>query len=160
MEDRLKELEEPKIKDLPEFMQLRAWHKVDKQFYYLKYSKLCSKSAFNYGCYGWVGKDQDYPIQSPFNCKSQWETPQRPTGLKDKDGNLIYEGDLLWNLDYPDDAYVLKVVWDKEYCRFRVEHYIGSGEFENMCDTDDILESIHFYELAGNIYETPELLEA
>ena len=79
----------------------------------------------------------------------------RYTGLKDKNGKEIYEGDIV--SFYNDEEYRFKstnalVIYDS--AAFMLEHkklgkeYLGEIDIENMC-----------IKIIGNIYENPELLE-
>ncbi|MGU8572136.1 YopX family protein [Clostridium perfringens] len=79
----------------------------------------------------------------------------RYTGLKDKNGKEIYEGDIV--SFYNDEEYRFKstnalVIYDS--AAFMLEHkklgkeYLGEMDIENMC-----------IKIIGNIYENPELLE-
>lgn len=73
------------------------------------------------------------------------------TGLKDKNGKLIYEGDIL---DY--DHGIGEVVWN--FYAFNIMGYYCSYENYptlafNECPNPQIP-----YEIIGNIYENPELL--
>lgn len=74
------------------------------------------------------------------------------TGLKDKNGKEIYEGDVV--LDYYDGEDAFIVEWDKDIASFRLTgtDHIASVSFDNF-DPDIDLEVI------GNIHENPELLE-
>jgi len=83
------------------------------------------------------------------------------TGLLDKSGKEIYEGDILvFHLDFYTDAgdiggrehivenkYV-QVKWEQESCSWILSNFGG----RLMQDTN--------YEIAGNIYENPELLSS
>lgn len=70
------------------------------------------------------------------------------TGLKDKNGNLIYEGDIV---KFKTELFgkPKQIIWDE--C-----HYILKDTFIILCD----MEIKQFgLEVIGNIYENPELLE-
>ena len=74
------------------------------------------------------------------------------TGLKDRNGTKIYEGDIV--LDYYDGEDTFIVEWDKDAVSFI------------LTDTDNII-CVNFYdyfpdkelEVIGNIHENPELME-
>lgn len=84
------------------------------------------------------------------------------TGLKDKNGNLIWENDILHNGNY----FVVK--WNAPCARFDIvlnnSHNIPMGKWEPMiCDwkTNDFKEyrKAIDYEVIGNTFDNPELLE-
>lgn len=64
-------------------------------------------------------------------------TVMQYTGLKDKNGKEIYEGDILID----ENAHSMEVVWNSARCRF-----------------DPVPFCWHVFEIIGNIYENPELL--
>ena len=79
------------------------------------------------------------------------------SGLKDKNGNEIYEGDVCRWTD--PEAFDGEIISDVFIARYSDEFLKWIGENNNSYDdlyefTDD-----RQLELIGNIYETPELLE-
>ena len=85
------------------------------------------------------------------------------TSLKDKNGNLIWENDILHNGNY----FVVK--WNESCSRFDIVlnkfHNIPIGKWEPMiCDwkTNDFKEyrKAVDYEVIGNVFDNPELLES
>ena len=107
--------------------------------------------------------DWDCVCQTAFNCTRKegnkmqryglmylvFTTPQRfiplqCTGLRDKNGMLIYEGDIIKGLCID---YICTVVWKEAEFALKSEYgsYIGFNTPEEI--------------VIGNIYENPELLE-
>ena len=105
-----------------------------------------------------------YPVDHVDICRIVDETTIcQCTGLKDKNGKLIWENDILHNGNY----FVVK--WNAPCARFDIllnnSHNIPIGKWEPMiCDwkNNDIKEyrkSVD-YEVIGNILDNPELLES
>ena len=69
------------------------------------------------------------------------------TGLKDKNGKLIFEGDIvsLREINY-------EIMW-------QVDGYFGNGPYKDRVGYCMDLEAHHECEIIGNIHENPELLE-
>lgn len=78
------------------------------------------------------------------------------TGLKDKNGKEIWEGDIVKMLDDWIDHYTL-------YSNHQIEFGSGTFRLENGVPLSDCLNESNDFELCnfkviGNIYENPELL--
>lgn len=81
------------------------------------------------------------------------------TGLKDKNGKEIYEGDVVRAFDYdmnPNDPVIMgTVIFDEARAAWCI-HYgpLDTGDTELAWDM-----GISEYEIIGNIYEDPKLIE-
>lgn len=80
------------------------------------------------------------------------------TGLKDKNGKLIYEGDII-KIEYFDDGikYRIGVVeWEDDgYC---VTYYNAKDTKVSGCSLVDVANGYNEQKVIGNIYENPELI--
>lgn len=84
------------------------------------------------------------------------ETICQYTGLKDKNGNKIWENDIVNYLDtystesgYAEASCIGKVVWDNETLSFLVTNRMSAESYEVLDECAVI----------GNIFDNPEILE-
>ena len=83
------------------------------------------------------------------------KTLSQCTGLKDKNGKLIYEGDIVKSVELGNSVFYNKVVWD-----IIPAYGINSPGFQLVePKTHACTPFNNELEVIGNIYENPELLE-
>lgn len=77
------------------------------------------------------------------------------TGLKDKNGKEIFDGDIL-AFETDDEVINVNVFWDEEHALFMFE----SKKYNEQEPLAELVENNTYpFEIIGNIYENPELLE-
>lgn len=113
--------------------KFRVWSEKQKKMYF--WSDIIKMTNFGYALF----------IDNRALGEGLW-FKQQSTGLKDKNGKLIYEGDVVEREDIQGKKRGV-VVFDKEALQFRAT---------NM----SLYSLIHRAEVIGNIYENPELLES
>jgi uncharacterized phage protein (TIGR01671 family) len=125
-------------------IKFRAWnHQIDK---------MIKISSLNFFIDGHVAIDGTIPADKDMALMQY-------TGLKDKNGKEIYEGDILKT----DKGSLLQVIWHPHLACFlgieaTNEFAISAKEFMKI----DFVEAKFWYlqtKTVGNIYENPELLE-
>lgn len=85
------------------------------------------------------------------------ETIGQYTGLNDKNGVEIYEGDILSGSNGSVNGYVWPFKQQIKYDKRKTEFNVPTWAYDlegNYCG-----DSTHYFEVIGNIHDTPELLK-
>lgn len=135
-------------------IKLRAWLKEDKKLCHVTQLHFIDKEI----CVEWkafeeVGVAQEYELM-------------QYTGLKDKNGKEIYEGDIVETQDqnniikFQHGCFMLIGLHEDEYERnySRLYHYLEDATIPNIRESRfDGVSTV--LQVIGNIYENPELLD-
>lgn len=88
-------------------------------------------------------------------------TESQYTGLKDRNGKEIYEGDILSDWTETDEGIIksfMQVYWNDEKGAWCLDHSYSQDKSSGDLLTDELFDGK--YEITGNIHQTPELLKA
>lgn len=128
----------------------RAWLKEEKKFVYPKLIMVdfgtVAEIAYN---------DIDYPNYEPIERRLIIEDVvlEQFTGLRDKNGKKIYEGDLIKEVVYGRKSVIWEVRYCQDDCCFELHRIKGA------LYSDSLLSCSSQYEVIGDIHRNHELLE-
>ena len=119
----------------------RAWDKLNNEMYVVEQINFnCGEfESIGYGITNLRGADKIELMQS--------------TGLKDKNGEEIFEGDIV---DYKGRKAVIK--WHGSYASF-IYRFVDELK-ERVSEWHPLFLAYYHFEVIGNIYENKELLDA
>lgn len=124
-------------KEMEDRFKFRAWDKILKGMF----------PVLNFNCYEivYANDESRKSLYGSFDFDSC--VLMQCTGLKDKNGTLIYEGDLLCYTNKHGPI-------DKDKCSFCIEWEVSNtvGKWTNFYPIDR-------FDVVGNKYENPELLD-
>ena len=127
-----------------------------------------TKFIEGYLCFVYIDNPNKAKIYCPDDCYNYdvyTETIAQCTGLKDKNGKLIFEGDLLKPLGEDDER--VEIIWNEEKARFGLmiqwtDPCYWNGLYEETKTGRDYYDFDEYYaedfEVIGNIYQDKELL--
>ena len=147
-------------------IKFRAWSKHFRRYmdrvYYESASVMCDRSI-DLDTHEWWGtsveRSPDVSTTGFFAQKTGDVIVEQYTGLKDKNGKEIHEGDIISvTQGYKPDTWEERgiVVWDDEYARFDAGECIADGGWEAIFP--NWRGEIDGIKVIGNIHENPELL--
>ena len=120
---------------MKERFKFRVWNKQQQKLYSWNDLKETKKDGSFFWCMIQAQNDEKYNIL--MQC----------TGLKDKNGKLIYEGDIV-----KIDGYGITGVYEMRWCDVTAKFVV------NIYEEDCFEHSQSVMEVIGNIYENKELL--
>ncbi|NIB77043.1 YopX family protein [Streptococcus pseudopneumoniae] len=140
---------------IPKF---RAWDRLRKEMNYKVMVGNCDTDDENWTCpIIWIEEKKDWLHFDDYECIMQ------STGLKDKNGVEIFEEDVVSrNSGMPSVVKFGKWIYEEDFgykiknIGFHLNSSYDDDEWFQAMDYEDIRKN---YEVIGNIYENPELLE-
>ena len=132
-------------------IKFRAWDKRRKKWLEPHYVDI--------SCAGVISKvtvHRGYEIASDRNL--DFIELMQYTGLKDKNGKEIYEGDII-EIRGQNYKYIAEIIWDDEKAGYDLKE-INTSIPDYLLNMPELfVDRISQIKVIGNIYENPELLE-
>ena len=129
------------------------YNDVEKKYFIFEPDLISADGTARAYAYGESGADEYYDTV----------TLNQSTGLKDKNGKLIYEGDIVKFGEFYDNEWnsfdIGKVYWGGKFDYPAFELQCSTVDFDMSNGLSYIFGSGLNTEIIGNIYENPELLE-
>ena len=123
-------------------IKFRAWDKTAKEMFY---------SDFHIGCYGkiyWWDSDGYNRVRDDVEI-------MQFTGLHDKNGNEIYEGDIVKHYDNAEHIYKI----DMSELDYLDPLNDEASDHTGDMSPDALHSRPNNFEVIGNVFENPELIE-
>lgn len=132
-------------------IKFRAWNKKDKV--------MVDVAAMNLGPSG-LWSLIEYAYDAELQLADNYELMQY-TGLEDKNGREIYEGDILKVTGEDGESYVAIVKWfgDEDYPAFDLEGIPAAWNYDANALATIFQSGVETCEVIGNIFEDKQLLE-
>ena len=125
--------------------RFRAWDTTNKEMFKDTFAITESGQV--------VVVEQESVVSPPDYVFVDYLTIMQSTGLKDKNGQEIFEWDVV---DYKGRKAIIK--WHGSYASF-IYRFVDELQ-ERASDWEPLFLACYHFEVIGNIYENPELLEA
>ena len=87
----------------------------------------------------------------------EYHVVEQCTGLKDKNGKLIYEGDVVKSVA---TKFIGHIEYNNSLAKFfaiDASSYTHDDYYDKVCDFDDFFPTNEEVEIIGNIHENPDL---
>ena len=124
----------------------RAWDKARNEMNYKVMVGNCDTDDENWTCpIVWIEERKDWLHFDDYECIMQ------STGLVDKEGTEVFEGDILHHQIQTEYTFIVK--YDKDKGRWY------GDSLSRTYRIDITKEFLPYYKVIGNIYENPEFLE-